>query len=61
MKAWNIKQLKQTMIEDLRMCQTDLERQLCRIICSKEIRELATEIQRIRKLTPGEVAIIESL
>ena len=61
MKEWTITQLKQAMVEDLSMCHTNLERQMCRVICSKEIRERAEEIKRIRKLTPGEMAIILDL
>jgi hypothetical protein len=61
MKEWTITQLKQAMVDDLSLCHTDLERQMCRVICSKEIRERAEEIKRIRKLTPGEITILEGL
>lgn len=58
---WNIKQLYNSMIEDLNLCQTDLERQLCKTICKKEIREKAKEFKKTRKLTPVEMAILETI
>lgn len=57
MKAWNIKQLKEKMIEDLNACHSDLERSMVKAIGGKEIREKAIEFSMVRKLTPGEVAI----
>jgi len=35
-----IKRLREAMALDLQSCNTELERQLCRVICEKEIREL---------------------
>lgn len=57
MTAWNLKQLKDAMNQDLLMCHTTLEKTMCRVVCGKEIRERAYEIAAVRKLTPGEVAI----
>lgn len=59
MKAWTITQLKRAMIEDLKLCQTTFEGVSCSAICKKEIRDLADSLTR--KLTPCEVAILESL
>lgn len=58
---WNIKQLYQSMMEDLNACQTDFERQMCKTICKKEIREKAKEFKKTRKLTPVEIAILETI
>jgi hypothetical protein len=57
MQAWNIKQLKAKMLEDLTLCHTDLERSMVKAIAGKEIRETAIEFSKVRKLTPSEVAI----
>ncbi len=59
MKAWTITQLKRAMIEDLKLCQNTFERINCSAVCKKEIRDLAESLTR--KLTPCEVAILESL
>lgn len=61
LKPWTIKQLYDSMLEALRLCQTDLERQMCKTICKKEIREKAKEFKKTRKLTPLEVAILEKI
>lgn len=58
---WNIKQLYNAMLEDLNLCQTDLERSMVKIICTKEIREKANEFKKSRKLTPVEIAILETI
>ena len=58
---WTIKQLYDSMLEDLNLCQTDLERQLCETLCKKEIREKAKEFKKTRKLTPVEIAILETI
>ncbi len=58
-KAWTITQLKRTMDEDLKLCQSDFERINCTSVCVKEIRDLADVLTR--KLTPCEIAILESL
>ena len=61
LKPWNIKQLYQSMLEDLNSCQTDFERMMCKIICKKEIKQKANEFKKIRKLTPVEMAIMETI
>jgi hypothetical protein len=35
-----VNRLRQAMAVDLQACHTDLERQLCRVVCEREIREL---------------------
>lgn len=61
LKAWTITQLKTAMDRDLKNCTTDLEKSMCKVICSKEIMTKAIELKRQRKLTPCEIAIVESL
>jgi len=58
---WNIKQLYDSMLEDLNLCQTDFERSMLKTICKKEIREKANEFKKTRKLTPVEMAILETI
>jgi hypothetical protein len=57
MKPWNIKQLKEAMLNDLKECNNDFERSMVTAICGIEIREKAYEFAKTRKLTPGEIAI----
>jgi len=57
--AWTIKQLKDALTENLAMCQTAHEQIMCKAVGGKEIREKAIEWARIRKLSPGEVAIAQ--
>tara|TARA_R110002167_G_scaffold254984_1_gene461201 strand:+ start:154 stop:333 length:180 start_codon:yes stop_codon:yes gene_type:complete len=59
MKAWNIKQLYTAMLDDLKLCQTDLERSMSMTINKKEIREFAKNLNR--KLTPIEQSILDNL
>jgi len=61
LEPWNIKQLYSAMLTDLEACQTDLERMMTETICKKEIREKAKEFSKTRKLTPCEIAILESI
>ena len=61
LRPWNIKQLYESMLEDLNSCQTDLERSMVKTICKKEIREKAKEFKKTRKLTPGEEVILETI
>jgi len=58
---WNLKQLYNSMLEDLNSCQTDFERMMCKTICKKEIKEKAKEFKKIRKLTEIELAILETI
>ena len=60
-KPWNLKPLYESMLEDLNSCQNDFERSMVKTICKKEIREKAKEFQKIRKLTPVEMAILETI
>jgi len=60
-KPWNIKQLYESMSEDLNSCQNDFERSMVKTICKKEIKEKAKELQKIRKLSPVEMAILETI
>lgn len=57
MKAWNIKQLQEALSNDLMACHSDFERSMVKAIGGKEIRELAVEWSKTRKLTPAEIAI----
>lgn len=57
--AWNIRQLHEMLLEDLKQCHTDFERSMVKAIGGKEIREKAKEFALQRKLTPVEVAILE--
>ena len=59
MDAWNIKQLYGAMQDDLLKCNTQLERTMCITLCTKEIRDFASKLDR--KLTPGEQSILDSL
>lgn len=61
LKPWNIKQLYKAMESDLNSCQTDFEKSMVKTICKKEIREKAKEFKKIRKLTPVEMAIMETI
>ena len=54
---WNLDQLAAAAIADMAACHTPLERQLCRVINDRQIREAAARLTAIRKLTPGEAAI----
>ena len=60
MEAWSIRHLNRAMMNNLAQCQTEFERINVRAVCGREIRQKADEWSRIRKLTPGEVAIAES-
>lgn len=59
LEAWSIKQLKEAMTHDLANCQTDSQRDEVKAFCGNEIKKKAEEFSRIRKLTPGEIAIAE--
>ena len=59
MKAWNLKDLYQEHLKDIQYCHTDLERNMCETINFKQIRQLGVDIQKQRKLTPGEYTILE--
>ena len=60
-KPWNIKQLYNAMLCDLNSCQTDFERSMVKTICKKEIKEKANDFKKIRKLTPVELALLETI
>lgn len=57
MEAWNIKQLKESLDNNLLLCNCQLERDCCKAIAGMEIREKAKEWSKTRKLTPAEFAI----
>ena len=57
LQAWNIKQLKDAMVEDLQQCNNAFERSMVKAIGGREIREKAEQWARERKLTPIEIAI----
>ena len=57
--AWTIKQLQEKLLNDLTLCHTQLERDCCKAIGGKHIREMAQAWAQCRKLSPGEVAIAE--
>jgi hypothetical protein len=62
LKPWTIKQLYSAMLTDLKEeGLTNLERQMTETICKKEIRDKAKEFSKTRKLTPCEIAILESI
>ena len=60
-KAWNLKHLYEKMNEDLLCCNSVFERTNCIAICRREILDKAEELKSQRKLTPGEVAILNQL
>ena len=55
--AWSIRHLEEKLQEDLMACNTKLERDCCKAIGGKHIRETAIEWARMQKLSPCEVAI----
>lgn len=59
MEAWTISQLKMKLINNLAACHTQLEKDCCKAIAGKEIREKAEEWSKNRKLTPCEIAIAQ--
>ena len=60
-KQWTLQALSQEMQNDLKNCTDMFERANCYAICSSEIKNRAKEIQKTRKLSPAEIAILESL
>ena len=48
-KAWSITELANKMMEDLALCNTDLERSLCETICLKEIISKAKKKKRLTR------------
>lgn len=59
MKQWTLVALNQELVKDLAACNSQLERDCCKALCIKEMRELSQSIKATRKPTPGEVAVIE--
>lgn len=59
MEAWNIKQLKDALIQSLTSCTSPHEIIMCKAIGGKEIREKAVQWSKERRLTPAEVAIAQ--
>jgi hypothetical protein len=58
---WTLQALSQARLKDLTLCQTQQERQLCDALNIKEIKETAIRIKLTRKLSPGELAILQDL
>ena len=56
---WTIKHLYEALERDLAQCTTQLERDCCKALGGKEIREKAQQWAKERKLTPMEVAIAQ--
>lgn len=59
MKAWTITQLESALQHDLTLCHSNFERINVVAIGGRDIRESAIEWSKVRKLTPGEVAIAQ--
>ena len=57
-REWTLTGLNQEMKKDLLKCNTDFEKAMCKTVCKKEIKEKAFEIQKHRKLTPGEISVL---
>lgn len=57
---WSLRHLQDAARHDLTLCRTDSERLLCTAINCREIIETAEQWQKVRKLTPGEQAILEA-
>ena len=58
---WTLTGLYRAMLDDLKACNSDFERNMCRAICGKEIKGKAIEIRAMRKLTPGEESVLANL
>jgi hypothetical protein len=61
MKPWNIKQLYNSYQQDLKTVTSAFERSMIEGVMMLDIRQTATSLTAQRKLTPVEVAILESL
>lgn len=59
MEAWNVKQLKEALINSLAQCTTQHEALMCKAIGGKEIREKSVQWSKERRLTPAEVVIAQ--
>lgn len=59
LQAWTLKQLHVQKGEDLKLCNTDFERSNVEAFARMDIKKNALEFLKTRKLTPGEVAILE--
>jgi len=56
-RKWTIGQLDAALHSDLQTCRGQLERDCCKAICGREIRERAHEIAQCRQLTSTEAAV----
>jgi hypothetical protein len=61
LKPWNLKQLYEAHLRDLEDCCAEHEKMMCKTLNFKEMREKALEIKRVRKLTPGEQSILDTI
>lgn len=59
MKQWTLTALNHELSNDLQACNNQLERDCCKALALKEMRELWASIRATRKPTPGEVAVAE--
>jgi len=55
---WTLVALYRAMLEDLKSCNTQTEVDCCRAINRREILSKASELQKTRKLTPGEQSVL---
>lgn len=59
LEPWTLSHLWQEYEHDLKLCTTENERSCCRALCFREMRMKAIEFMQTRKLTPGELIILE--
>ena len=59
LKEWNIQALERDLPRLLGQCHTSLERSMVQTLHGKEIRQLAEQLKRNGKLTPGGKAIAQ--
>mgnify|MGYP000076410753 CR=1 FL=1 len=58
MKSWNVKQLHNEYKQALAQCQTPSERGMCESIMKRDMINQAKEFLETRKLTPGEISVL---
>ena len=57
---WNILQLQRAHLEDLAACQTQSERATVEGFHRRDLKRAAVHFSNERKLTPGEIAVLEA-
>ena len=60
-REWTITAMHQAMLNDLQQCRTEFERQNCKAVNVADIIKAAKGIKNRRKLSPGEVSVLEHL